>query len=119
MHTESDITGQIARQLREELGLSQREFWVPLGVLQSVGCRYETADIPVPASVRILLVTRYCGGLMIDAATPEGVAELARLGSIQQSQQQAKTLSRVIAADLEKAIDNLAQAKASILSITT
>lgn len=116
MITESEITGALARKLREERGLTQAEFWRPLGVKQSVGCRYES-DIPIPQAVRILLVAHYVGGVKIDAATPEGVAELARLGSIQSKQTQAKAIAGNARTDIAKAIKNLEVARDALQSL--
>lgn len=116
MITESEITGALARKLREERGLTQSEFWRPLGVKQSVGCRYES-DIPIPQAVRILLVAHYVSGVKIDAATPEGVAELARLGSIQSKQSQAKAIAGTVRTDLAKAIKNLEVARDALQTL--
>lgn len=114
--TEKDITGAIARKLREEEGLTQTAFWEPLGVKQSVGCRYES-DIPIPQAVRILLVAHYVSGVKIDAATPEGVAELSRLGSIQSKQNNAKAIVAHARADMTKAIKNLEVARDALQSL--
>lgn len=110
MTTESEITGAFARELREKLGLTQAEFWRPLGVKQSVGCRYE-AEVQIPQAVRILLVARYVSGVKIDASTPEGVAELWRLGSMQSCQAQAKSSVAHAKADVTKAIKSLEAAR--------
>lgn len=42
------------RELRLERGMTQHEFWSPLGVTQSAGSRYE-AGRGIPAPVRELL----------------------------------------------------------------
>ena len=52
-------------KLRRKLRLSQAEFWVPLGVTQSAGSRYEHGrDIPRP--VALLLELAY-GSKPLDA----------------------------------------------------
>lgn len=107
--TEQDITGPIARKLREDAGLTQTAFWEPLGVKQSVGCRYES-DIAIPHAVRILMVAHYVSGMKIDTATQEGVAELSRLGAIQSKQTQSKSM-------VAKAIKNLETARDALQSI--
>ena len=104
--TEKEITGALARQLREEAGLTQTAFWEPLGVKQSVGCRYES-DIPIPQAVRILLVAHYVSGIKIDAGTHEGVAELTRLGAIQSKHIHAKALAGAVRVDLARAMKSL------------
>lgn len=86
MTTEDQITGPIARKMREELGLTQKQFWEPVGVAQSVACRYETANVPVPRAVRILVVARYIGGLEIDASSEAGVRDLVRVAMLKHSQ---------------------------------
>lgn len=108
--TEQEITGDAARCIRERLGLTQSEFWAPLGVKQSVGSRYEGNYAEIPQSVRILLVTHYVAGVKIDAASADGVAGLAVLGSIQASNSAARELRPAITkavGTLQKAADSL------------
>lgn len=114
--TQKDITGAVARRLREEAGLSQAAFWKPLGVKQSVGCRYEAANT-IPQAVRILLVAHYVSGVKIDAATHEGVAELARLGAIQSTHNQAKVIAGTVRTDLAKAIKSLEVARDALQTL--
>ena len=114
--TEKDITGAVARTLREEAGLTQTAFWEPLGVKQSVGCRYES-DIPIPQAVRILLVAHYVSGVKIDAATHDGVAELAQLGAIQSNLKEAKTLANAVRSDIAKASKKLQDAHDALQSL--
>lgn len=114
--TQKDITGAVARELREQSGLSQAAFWKPLGVKQSVGCRYEAANT-IPQAVRILLVAHYVSGVKIDAATHEGVAELSRLGAIQSKQAHAKALTSGVRTDLARAIKSLKNAHDALDSI--
>jgi predicted transcriptional regulator len=114
--TEKDITAEVARKLRENAGLTQRAFWEPLGVQQSVGCRYEK-DIEIPKSVRILLVARYVSGMTIDAATHDGVAELTKLGAIQSNIKEAKSIASAVRGDLVKASKKLQDAHDALASI--
>ena len=114
--TEQDITGPIARKLREEFGMTQTAFWRPLGVKQSVSCRYEQG-VDIPQAVRILLVAHYVGGVKIDAATPEGVAELTLLGAIQSKHNQAKAIAGTVRTDLAKAMKSLQVAADALQSI--
>ena len=111
MITESEMTGPVARDLRMQLGMTQRDFWGPAGVTQSVACRYETGDVAIPRSARILLVAHYVAGVKIDAATSEGLEELSRLGSIQSKLSQAKTVAGSARSDLSKAIKSLEAAR--------
>ena len=107
--TEKDITGAVARKLRETAGLTQTAFWEPIGVKQSVGCRYES-DIPIPQAVRILLVAHYVSGVKIDAATHDGVAELAQLGAIQSNLNKVKWLASAAQTDITIASKKLQDA---------
>jgi len=51
-------SGARVRKLRQRLGLTQLEFWTPLGVTQSGGSRYET-DRRITRPVVILLELAY------------------------------------------------------------
>ena len=45
-------SGEVVRAYRHKLGLNQTDFWQPVGVTQSGGCRYESGrDIPVPVQL--------------------------------------------------------------------
>lgn len=52
------ITSETAVSLRKKLGISQAQFWNPLGVTQSGGSRYESGR-SIPAPVRKLLYLFY------------------------------------------------------------
>lgn len=55
------ITGAEALKLRQKLGMSQTQFWSPLGVTQSGGCRYESGrTVPVPVQKLYYLVYVAC-----------------------------------------------------------
>lgn len=114
--TEKDITGPRVRAMREAAGLSQTAFWAPLGVKQSVGCKYES-DTPIPHSVRILIVATYISGLKIDAKTGEGVAELKKLGSIQSAFQNASTTAAAVREQLEGAAHQIQKARSTLAKI--
>lgn len=51
-------SGDDARELRRKLRLNQMEFWLPIGVTQSGGSRYE-AGRNIPTPVRLLLHLTY------------------------------------------------------------
>ena len=46
------------RAMREKTGLTQTQFWAPLGVTQSAGSRYETGR-SVPKAVATLVTLAY------------------------------------------------------------
>jgi len=52
MKVRNNVSGP--RAIRKQLGLNQSEFWMPIGVTQSGGSRYETGR-SMPKSVRVLL----------------------------------------------------------------
>ena len=114
--TEHDITGSAARTLREAAGLTQTAFWEPVGVKQSVGCRYES-DISIPHAVRILLVATYIGGIKINAGTGDGVAELVRIGAIQSNFKAASALARKATRDLDSAAKDIGEARSMLASV--
>jgi transcriptional regulator with XRE-family HTH domain len=47
------------KKLRGSLGLNQSEFWIPLGVTQSGGSRYESGNRPIPKPIQKLLRLAY------------------------------------------------------------
>lgn len=114
--TEKDITGPVAREIREKAGLTQSQFWKPIGVQQSVGCRYEK-DMPIPQSVRILIVANYVAGVKIDTATSEGVADLERLGNMQAKDRDLKKSAARAMRALDSAAAEIAGARETIQSI--
>lgn len=59
--TEKDINGPVAREMRKQRGMTQKEFWGPVGVQQSVAARYE-AGATIPHAARLMIVAAYCGG---------------------------------------------------------
>ena len=58
---EHEITGAVAKELRAERKLTQKEFWGPVGVQQSVGARYESGG-RIPKAARILILSTYLNG---------------------------------------------------------
>lgn len=114
--TEKDITAQVAKSLREVRGLTQTAFWEPVGVKQSVGCRYEN-DIPIPQPVRILLVANYVSGLAINADTAEGVDELAYLAAVQANRKMTKAAAQSARGAIDAACQQLQRVSEKLSSI--
>ncbi|MDR0588375.1 MAG: hypothetical protein LBG61_05340 [Burkholderiales bacterium] len=50
---------QNLKKLRGSLGLNQSDFWIPLGVTQSGGSRYESGNRPIPKPIQMLLRIAY------------------------------------------------------------
>jgi len=105
--TEADITGAVAKRLREQAGLTQNRFWEPLGITQSGGCRYEAGQ-PIPKPIRILVFANYVAALRIDPSTPEGAAALMRLARLQASE---------VAGEAEKIGAKMAEAMAAVRQV--
>lgn len=83
IRTESDISGSVAKALREGRGDSQDVFWGRVGIKQSGGFAYESGRSPIPKYVRLTLFAIYVAGLELDATTAEGVAAMRRLATLQ------------------------------------
>lgn len=77
--TSAGINGRVARQIRLELGLSQREFWGAVDVKQSVSSKYESGMRRIPDPIKTLLFIRYVAGLRHDLNTEQGAAEFMEL----------------------------------------
>lgn len=114
--TEANITNESARKMRQDLGLTQKEFWGPVGVAQSVGARYED-DVKIPRPVRILIVARYVGGLKIAADTPQDISDIQLMADVQRKLGTAKALARKVSKDLDRAAGDISAAKASLQGI--
>lgn len=55
-----EITGAVALTMREERGMTQKEFWGPVGVQQSVASRYERGG-NIPRAIRLMIASVYQG----------------------------------------------------------
>lgn len=85
--TASDITGNIAKQLRLERKMSQAEFWGAVGKSQSNGVHHEKGRdgrSEIPKSVKTLIFAIYVLGLKIDVSTEEGVERAKFLAKAQE-----------------------------------
>ncbi len=77
---EKQVTGLVAKVLRERAGLSQKAFWGAYDVTQPGGCRYERGLFDIPTPVKRLIFAEHVAGLRVDASTNEAAAELVRKG---------------------------------------
>ena len=114
--TEKDISGSVARALREQLGMTQTAFWGAVGVKQSVGCRYE-ADMPIPLPVRILIVANYVADLRVNASTADSVHELKKLGQVQSSVRRAADVAEKLRGTLDEAAKQILDARKALARI--
>lgn len=117
--TENEITGKEAKAIRERLGMTQRQFWKPLRVAQSVASRYESNlnGVEIPASVKTLLIATHVAGMTIDATSKEGVAELMRMGAMQGKFKEAKTLAKKVIKELEGAKSGIHKVQTALQTI--
>lgn len=115
--TEKEITGPVAKQIREALDMGQAAFWNPLGVPQSSASKYEAKQSKIPKAVRILLVANYIAKLKIAAGTPEELDALRKLGAIQSKDTDLKKSAARALRALDTASAELAGARETIQSI--
>lgn len=116
-YTEKDISGPVAKAMREAAGMTQNAFWKPIGVHQSVSSKYEAGITKIPRSVRILIVANYVAGMKIDTTTGDGVAALERLGTLQAKDGELKKSSARAMRALDHAAAQIAGAREDIQSI--
>lgn len=74
---ESDINGQTMKDLRIQLGLSQKTFWGAVCVSNASGSNYEKGNLAIPAPISRLLFLHYGAGI---PTTSNNLPELMRLG---------------------------------------
>lgn len=78
---ETELTGPKCRQLRESLGLCQREFWGAVEASKGQGSGYELEHRAIPPYLRRLVFLHYIVGLPTgDADQMLKLAGLARVG---------------------------------------
>lgn len=79
---EADITPEVARQLRHDASLTQREFWGSVGSNQASGHWFEVGKRKrIPKPIRILIFLRYIAKFEIDAGDPTTADVLTRIGT--------------------------------------
>lgn len=80
--TANGVTAKAVRELREDLNMSQSEFWGQFGMTQSGGSRYESGRV-IPKPIRTLIFMKHVARIEIDASTQAGANRLIRLGALQ------------------------------------
>lgn len=80
--TDQDITHITVKQLRHNLGLSQKKFWGAVGVKQASASWYERGR-NIPSAIRKLIFIRYVAGLAHDTGTRKGANELRKFVKLQ------------------------------------
>lgn len=79
---ESDITPDVARKLRTDAGLTQREFWGNVGSNQASGHWFEgNKRKRIPKPIRMLIFLRYVANIEFSLETPESAANVVRVGA--------------------------------------
>lgn len=103
---DEQITGAVARQIRQDLGRSQVVFWGAVGIKRDTGNNYERRG-RLPEPVRRLVFMKYIAGIPVDAA-PDELVRVGRLAmssrSAIESLAVAKEQARCSAEQLETAI---------------
>jgi len=81
VNTEADITPEVARDLREASGLTQRNFWQDVGSNQASGHWFENGKRKsIPRPIRILIFLRYIAGIDVNVSTAEQATKVVRVG---------------------------------------
>lgn len=83
VENESGITGAVAKKLRLDAKLSQKNFWGAFGKTQSNGHFYEEKGRTIPQGYRMLIFAVHVLGLKLDLTTPEGVERAIYLAKAQ------------------------------------
>jgi len=82
LKVESDITPDVARQLRADANLTQREFWSSVGSNQASGHWFEVGKRKrIPKPIRMLIFLRYVAKFEIEVDNPSTAAVLVRVGN--------------------------------------
>ena len=109
---EKDITSEVVRQIRKDFGLTQSDFWTPIGVAQSTGCQYESGTTQIPTPVRLLLVLKYVHGIDVEAGKEPRFSK-SKLDKVAA----AKKLAARVEADLDRSIQKLQEARSALQTI--
>lgn len=80
---EKAITGFTARQMRQDLGLSQEAFWGAIGVRRETGNNYERHG-RLTEPVRRLLFLHYTAGIPVNGS-PDALVRIGRLARADES----------------------------------
>lgn len=93
---ESEINGLSAKKLREDMKLTQAEFWGAVCVSNARGCAYETGRTEVPAPIKRLLFLHYVLGVPADTSSKE-MQELAKVACpARRARRQMESATRMI-----------------------
>lgn len=112
--TANDLDQDAVKRIRKQLGMTQEAFWVPLGITQAAGCKYENGWT-IPKPIRILVFLNYVAGLRTDAFTRDGVASLMRLSRLQASEAAAE--AEKLGATMTEAMSAMRQASKLLANI--
>jgi len=79
---ETEITPEIAKQLRLDSNLTQREFWSAVGSNQASGHWFEVGKRKrIPKPIRMLIFLRYIAKFEINLDDPITAGALVRIGN--------------------------------------
>ena len=101
--TASDITGAVAREIRQGLKMPQRQFWGGISVSAAAGCAYENGHAPVPGTVQRLLFLHYVLSIPTDmeASDAHFAALVPSIQKIKSTRETAEEAATVISRGLE------------------
>lgn len=105
------LLGHVAREMRMAAGMTQSQFWGPLGVSKSRASTYENGVHPIDAPVQLLLYLRNVCGFPISDDHQAMVAA----GSAARAALEGGRAIKSVVAPVTDAINELSRVKARIL----
>ncbi|NTE96730.1 hypothetical protein [Agrobacterium tumefaciens] len=110
IENESEITGPVARQLREGVGLTVVKFWGDVCVTANRAWRYENGHSELPQPIRRLIYLHYVVGVPVDLHSKE-LAELAELAKFASPVRRTRRDIVTASGFIDQAAELLKQAK--------
>lgn len=92
--TDADLTKEVVRSIRKDLGLSLERFWRPIGITRATGFRYET-DLNMPTPIRRLIFVNYVAGISTDTSDPDCSANIVHVGHLQHAERAALVILKM------------------------
>jgi hypothetical protein len=102
--TEQDITPEVALELRNQSGLSQREFWEGVGSNQSSGHWFENNKRKsIPKPIRTLIFLRHVAHMPVSVSDEDSAAAVVKYGTEVAAKIEAERLKEAAAEAERKA----------------
>lgn len=99
MKRPEDLTGPALKEIRQQRGMTQEEFWLPLSVTKQAGSNIEREYSKISSPVRLLAFLRY----VLDLPLDDVAALRERIQGFQSIQDQLN--------ELKEAVDRIRQGK--------